>query len=125
MLNFHRKNDASLTALYFEPYSDEDSTFTTPGPKSKNKPGMYSSLEQFSVVLVSTRIVFTERDLVGIDPTTSRLVFLASASDYEEQLPLKRTLLRKHGSMRIFTNLSDAHFFVMKKWLIKYLTYDK
>lgn len=39
ILNFHRKNDASLTALYFEPNADLDLPFTTPGPKSKNKPG--------------------------------------------------------------------------------------
>lgn len=62
---------------------------------------------------------------MGIDPSTNRLVFLASASDYEVELPLNRALLHKHGNIRIYTNLLDAHFFVMKKWLIKYLTYDQ
>ncbi|XP_065204204.1 translation initiation factor eIF2B subunit gamma [Planococcus citri] len=102
VLDFHRKNDAALTALYFHPSNDVQ--FTTPGPKSKNK---------------------TEKDLIGIDPVTNRLVFLASASDYEEVLSLKKKLLFKHGDIRIHTNLIDAHFFVVKKWVVKYLTQEK
>ncbi|XKL67980.1 hypothetical protein PGB90_003471 [Kerria lacca] len=104
ILNFHRKNESSLTAVYLQPNTDVELNFVTPGTKSKTK---------------------IEKDLVGIDPVTKRLVFLASASDYEEVLPIKEKLLRKHGNVRIYTNLLDAHFFVMKKWLIKYLTFDK
>lgn len=103
VLNFHRKNDASFTALYFQSLKD-CATFTVPGTKMKSK---------------------QELDVVVIDPRTSRLVFVASASDFEDELPLKRALLYKHGHVRIYTKLLDAHFFILKKWLITYLTYDK
>uniref|UniRef100_A0A1B6GVP3 Translation initiation factor eIF2B subunit gamma n=1 Tax=Cuerna arida TaxID=1464854 RepID=A0A1B6GVP3_9HEMI len=103
VLNLFRQHDASLTSLFFQPTLAKY-PLPTPGPKSKAKP---------------------EQDLVAIDPTTSRLVFLASASDYEETLTLSRGLLKKHGQVRLYSRLLDAHLYVMRRWLCQYLTHNR
>ncbi|GJQ76024.1 hypothetical protein Trydic_g18077 [Trypoxylus dichotomus] len=102
LLDLFRKHNASLCTLFFNPQVQEP--VVVPGPKSKHKP---------------------ERDLVGIDAQTNRLVFLASASDFETDVSLPKVLLRKHTHIKIFSNLIDSHFYIMKNWIIKYLTYDK
>ncbi|KRT82246.1 hypothetical protein AMK59_3733 [Oryctes borbonicus] len=102
LLDLFRKHNASLCTLFFNPQLHEP--VVVPGPKSKHKP---------------------ERDLIGIDAQTNRLVFLASASDFETDVSLPKALLRKHTHIKIFSNLIDSHLYVMKNWIIKYLTYDK
>uniref|UniRef100_A0A1B6K928 Translation initiation factor eIF2B subunit gamma n=1 Tax=Graphocephala atropunctata TaxID=36148 RepID=A0A1B6K928_9HEMI len=103
LLNLFRQHDATLTSLFFQPTLAK-TPLPTPGPKSKDK---------------------TERDLVAIDPTTSRLVFLASASDYEETLTLSRGLLKKHGQVRLYSRLLDAHVYIIRRWLCQYLTHNR
>lgn len=66
-------------------------------------------------------IVFSERDLIGIDQQTNRIVFLASASDYVEELKLPISLLKKHTNLKIYSNLIDSHVYVLKNYIIKYL----
>lgn len=39
ILNFHRKNESSLTAVYLQPNTDVELNFVTPGTKSKTKIG--------------------------------------------------------------------------------------
>lgn len=68
---------------------------------------------------------FLERDLIGIDAQTSRMVFLASASDFENDVPLPNSLIKKHPNITIYSNLIDAHVYVLKKWVIKYLEAEK
>lgn len=98
VLDIFRMHDASVASLFFHPPSGEN--LTIPGPKSKHKP---------------------ERDLVGIDSQTNRLVFLASASDFENNLSLPRSLLKKHTHIKMYSNLVDSHVYVIKNWVIKYL----
>ncbi|XP_065367257.1 translation initiation factor eIF2B subunit gamma [Calliphora vicina] len=98
LINKFRQHDASLTALLFK--SGFESDVTLPGPKSKHKP---------------------ERDLIGIHPETRRLLFLASASDFEEVMNVNAHLLRKNGKMTIFSRLTDSHIYVVKKWVLDYL----
>jgi translation initiation factor eIF-2B subunit gamma len=66
-----------------------------------------------------------ERDLVGLDTRTSRLVFLASVSDYHDTISVPRRLLRKHPSISMFSQLTDAHFYVIRKWVVEYIAYEK
>ncbi|XP_037822182.1 translation initiation factor eIF-2B subunit gamma [Lucilia sericata] len=98
LINKFRQHDASLTALLFK--SGFESDVTLPGPKTKHKP---------------------ERDLIGIHPETKRLLFLASASDFEEVMNVNAHLLRKNGKMTIFSRLTDSHIYVVKKWVLDYL----
>lgn len=98
LLNLYRKHDAALATLFFDNGPEE--WIELPGPKTKAKP---------------------DRDLICIDKETQRLVFLASASDFEEQVTLPRVIIKKFGSISMYSRLLDAHLYVMKKWVIDYL----
>ncbi|KAM7343537.1 eukaryotic translation initiation factor 2B subunit gamma [Cochliomyia hominivorax] len=98
LINKFRQHDASLAALLFK--SGFESDVTLPGPKTKHKP---------------------ERDLIGIHPDTKRLLFLASASDFEEVMTVNAHLLRKNGKITIYSRLTDSHIYVVKKWVLDYL----
>lgn len=98
VLNVHRKYDAALTTLFFNNGPEE--WIELPGPKTKAKP---------------------DRDLVCIDKETQRLVFLASASDFEENVTIPRILVKKFDAISMYSRLLDAHVYVMKQWVISYL----
>ncbi|KAI5742033.1 hypothetical protein M8J77_002343 [Diaphorina citri] len=102
VLNLYRKHNASITTLMF-PYVSP-AALTVPGPKSKLK---------------------IERDVVGVDPVTNQLVLLASASDFEENLPFQLNLLKKHGRVKLFSKLLDSHLYVINHWIIDYLTNEQ
>ncbi|XP_054009721.1 translation initiation factor eIF-2B subunit gamma [Hylaeus anthracinus] len=103
ILNLYRKHNASITALMLPvPKLPED--FVTPGPKNKQKP---------------------ETDLIGIDNETGRLIFLASASDFEETINISQILLKKHTSFTIHSKLMDAHLYVINKWVLDFLVHNK
>lgn len=70
-------------------------------------------------------MIFLEHDLIGIDRQTSRIVFLASASDYVEELKLPISLLKKHTNINMYSNLIDSHIYVLKNCMIKYLKSEK
>lgn len=103
VLDVFRKHSAGIVALFFHP-QPSDASSVTPGPKTKQKP---------------------ERDLVGLDTETSRLVFLASISDFDDTVSMPRRLLRKHPNISMFSQLTDAHFYVIRKWVVDYLAYGK
>lgn len=103
ILNLYRKHNASITALML-PVPKVPDDFVTPGPKNKQKP---------------------ETDLIGIDNNTGRLVFLASASDFEETINISQKLLRKHISFTIHSKLMDAHLYVINKWVLDFLVFNK
>lgn len=63
--------------------------------------------------------------MVGIDTHTNRLVFLASASDFEENLTIQKSLLKKHTNVTMHCSLVDAHLYIMKNWVCKYLQHEK
>ncbi|XP_050442677.1 translation initiation factor eIF-2B subunit gamma [Adelges cooleyi] len=104
VLDVYRKHNASLVSLYFSPTQDEKCDFVIPGPKSKNK---------------------IEKDIIGYDSKTSRLLLMASASDFEETMPLSSALLNKCSNLSLCSKLLDAHLYVMKRWLVYYLVKDK
>lgn len=103
VLDLYRKHNASITALML-PVPKVPDDFVTPGPKNKQKP---------------------ETDLIGIDDNTGRLVFLASASDFEETINISQRLLRKHTNFTIHSKLMDAHLYVINRWVLDFLVYNK
>lgn len=103
MLNLYRKHNASITALML-PVQEVPDNFVTPGPKNKQQP---------------------ETDLIGIDNNTGRLVFLASASDFEETINISQKLLEKHASFTIHSKLLDTHLYVINKWVLDFLVFNK
>ncbi|KAL6433010.1 hypothetical protein ACFW04_006361 [Cataglyphis niger] len=103
ILNLYRKHNASITALMLSvPKVPDD--FVTPGPKNKQKP---------------------ETDLIGIDNNTGRIVLLASASDFEETFNISQRLLRKHTSFTVHSKLMDAHLYIINKWVLDFLVFNK
>ncbi|XP_012535638.1 translation initiation factor eIF-2B subunit gamma isoform X2 [Monomorium pharaonis] len=103
ILNLYRKHSASVTALML-PAPRLPNDFVTPGLKNKQKP---------------------ETDLIGIDNNTGRLVFLASSSDFEETINISQRLLRKHASFTIHSKLMDAHLYIINKWVVDFLVFNK
>lgn len=98
MLNMFRKNDASIVSLFINNSSESD--IIIPGPKYKHK---------------------QEKDLAGINPQNGRLLFLASTSDFEEQVSLSGHLMRSNGKINIHSGLVDAHIYLVKKWVVDFL----
>ncbi|XP_014363457.2 translation initiation factor eIF-2B subunit gamma [Papilio machaon] len=97
VLNLYRKHDAALTTLFFNNGPEEWQKL--PGLPNKTKP---------------------DRDLVCVDEETQRLVFLASASDFEGNVSIPKLLVKKFESINMYSRLLDAHVYVMKKWIINY-----
>ncbi|KAK2587569.1 hypothetical protein KPH14_003697 [Odynerus spinipes] len=102
-LNLYRKHNASITALMLPTLKVPDD-FITPGPKNKQKP---------------------ETDLIGIDNETGRLIFLASASDFEETIDISHKILKKHTSFTMHSKLLDAHLYIINKWVLDFLMFNK
>lgn len=77
----------------------------------------------FSVNLVFEQCAFRlDRDLIGIQPKTQRMTFLASTSDFEETLDLPYHLLHRYGQITMQSQLVDSHIYIMKRWIIDYMT---
>lgn len=98
VLNLHRKHDAALTTLFFNNGPEE--WIQLPGIKEKSKP---------------------DTDFVCINKETQRLVFLASASDFEDTLTIPRVLTKKFSTLSLNSRLLDSHIYVMKRWIIDYI----
>ncbi|XP_050492634.1 translation initiation factor eIF-2B subunit gamma isoform X2 [Bombus huntii] len=103
ILNLYRKHNASITALML-PVPKIPDDFVTPGPKNKQKP---------------------ETDLIGICNETGRLIFLASASDFEDTIKISQTFLQKHPSFTMHSKLMDSHLYVINKWVLNFLVQNK
>ncbi len=103
LADVHRVHGAAVTALFARAGLDYKS-IPVPGPKSKPK---------------------KERDLVGLDPGSNRLCFLASAADIDENVTLRRSLLQEHPHINIQTNLLDAHFYILEKWVVDFVVSNK
>lgn len=122
VLNVYRNKNASLVSLYFSPSQNEQCLFTVPGPKSKNKLGKI--LYYIYIILIKC-INIIENDIIGYDSKTSRLLLMASASDFEETMPLSNSLLLKCSNLTLCSKLLDSHMYIMKHWLVSYLIKDK
>lgn len=99
LINKFREQDASLAMLMLK--GNQDSDVIVPGPKSKEKP---------------------ERDMILTNLHTSRLLLLASLSDFEEEVQLPAHLFRANGKVQAETRLLDAHIYIIKKWVVDFLS---
>ncbi|XP_053672560.1 translation initiation factor eIF-2B subunit gamma [Anopheles nili] len=97
-LSKFRELDASIELLLMENGKDQD--VVLPGPKLKIK---------------------AEKDLIGYDKTSGRVVFMASSSDLEETVKLSSEILNEYPDLTISSSLLDAHIYIMKKWVVEYL----
>ncbi|KZS11757.1 translation initiation factor eIF-2B subunit gamma [Daphnia magna] len=107
VFDLHRTHQSSVTAL-FSQTSPEVMLAPAPGPKTKIK---------------------QERDLVGLDLQTPRLVFLVSEADLtsenEEELSIRKSVMKHFPQISVQGNLLDAHLYVIKKWVCDYISENR
>lgn len=102
-IELYHKHNASVTALFFQ-MPEMPENFKQPGPKSKQK---------------------SERDLVGIDEETGRLVYFASAVDFTKVITNVSKLVKKNTNILMYSKLMDSHVYIMKKWVLDFLVHHK
>ena len=64
-------------------------------------------------------------EYIGMDPSSSQLLFTAAASDLDDDLPLRINLLHKFPRLSVSTQLRDAHLYVFKKWILELIVKNK
>ena len=62
-----------------------------------------------------------ERDFIGVDPSDNRLVFISNEKDIEDELCLYRGQLSRFPHLRLYTNLVDAHTYIISRDALKHL----
>lgn len=66
-----------------------------------------------------------ENDLIGLDQQTSRLVFFASETDFEEELDLSKSVLRLFPKLNIQSQLVDAHLYILERAVFEYVVSNR
>lgn len=102
LANLHRVRNATMTVL-LAPASQ--SLRESPVPGTRGKPKL-------------------ERDLVGIEPGTQRLVLFNAEADFEETVSVRRKVLKEHPVVDVRSDLVDAHVYLLNRWLLPYLLKD-
>uniref|UniRef100_A0A8C4QJV1 Translation initiation factor eIF2B subunit gamma n=1 Tax=Eptatretus burgeri TaxID=7764 RepID=A0A8C4QJV1_EPTBU len=105
LVDLFRLRNAALVALM---HQVDEPTEPIPGQKGKRPHGE---------ALVHLRTV---RVLSG-----TRLLYLASEADLDDDLSLKKSLLCRFSRIRIKTSLMDAHLYCLKKWVLDLLTEER
>ena len=65
-----------------------------------------------------------ERDIIGLNEF-SQLLFFCSEADLVDNLTLSRGMLKQSPHIQFHTDLLDGHLYLMKKWVLDYLTQNK
>lgn len=58
---------------------------------------------------------------MGVDEETGRLVLLASASDFANEVGFSWRMLRKHPKLSLHGAETDAHVYLLKRWVLDFL----
>ena len=66
----------------------------------------------------------TERDIIGLNES-SQLLFFCSEADLVDNLTLSRGMLKQSPHIQFHTDLLDGHLYLMKKWVLEYLSQNK
>ncbi|XP_067143632.1 translation initiation factor eIF2B subunit gamma [Centruroides vittatus] len=99
LADIFRAHDASLAILLSDVPSLKDASI--PGYKGKH---------------------CEEKDIIGINNCNGKLVLLNSEADFEEEIPMKVSLLKRNPIIHMYSNLMDGHVYIMKKWIVDYLS---
>jgi len=98
-----RVEDAALSCL-LAPFAKQWAEAVPPGPKTKRKGAT------------------GERDFVGVEPETRRLLFLANEADVEDDvITFKKSLFKRHPRMLMRSKILDAHVYLMRRWVLDFL----
>ncbi|XP_014673709.1 PREDICTED: translation initiation factor eIF-2B subunit gamma-like [Priapulus caudatus] len=99
LADVHRSHDATITAL-LAPLPKGFAEAVGPGPKSKRR---------------------SEKDLIGLHGEDSRIVMMGSEADFEENISLRRSILKRFPNITIYSSLTDGHLYIMKKSVVEFL----
>ncbi|XP_018608641.1 translation initiation factor eIF2B subunit gamma [Scleropages formosus] len=103
VVDLFRVHNATLSMLMSKAH---EFTETVPGQKGKKKAG-------------------EQRDFVGVDDSGKRLLFMANEADLDEDLVIRKSIMRRHPRMHIKTGLVDAHLYCLKRSVIDFLAENK
>ncbi|XP_048845491.1 translation initiation factor eIF-2B subunit gamma [Brienomyrus brachyistius] len=103
VVDLFRAHDATLAMLMSKAH---EFTETVPGQKGKKKTG-------------------EQRDFVGVDTSGKRLLFMANEADLDEDLVIRKSIVRRHPRMHIRTGLVDAHLYCLKRSVMDFLAENK
>eukprot|EP00039_Didymoeca_costata_P019724 m.338684 g.338684 ORF g.338684 m.338684 type:complete len:446 (+) comp18504_c0_seq1:101-1438(+) len=96
LFDVHRVNNATVTMTFSEPSSTPENTG------------------------------YIDRDVVGIDPKSKRVVLLTTEADIDgDNLPVKTSLMNEYPRIQVRKNLNDAHIYVFAKWVMDVLKEKK
>ncbi|XP_031493619.1 uncharacterized protein LOC116259820 [Nymphaea colorata] len=96
----HRRQDAVVTALLCSPPAIGTSETGSSGGKDKaKKRGSYS--------------------VIGLDCTRQFLLFLASGTEVEKDVRVRKTILRAAGQLELRSDLMDAHLYTFKRVVLQ------
>lgn len=77
---------------------------------------------------ISEKSLSKEDDLVeyiGIEDATSRLVYIASQADLDDELDIRLSMLQKFPRVHFHSQLRDSHLYIFKKWVIDAIAKSK
>ncbi|XP_064415510.1 translation initiation factor eIF-2B subunit gamma [Latimeria chalumnae] len=103
VVDLFRAHDATLSMLMWKA---QEFSEPVPGQKGKKKPA-------------------EQRDFIGVDNTGKRLLFMANEADLENELVVKKSIMKKYPRMHIKTGLVDAHLYCLKKSVIDFLVENR
>jgi len=98
LVDIHRTHNASVTMLLGN--LPDMAEISVPGGKANRK---------------------QERDLVGLDSKTGRVIFFSAEADFEENVSLRKSLLKRHPCISMHSRLLDGHLYLMKRWVLDLL----
>lgn len=53
----------------------------------------------------------TENNIIGIDESDGRLLFIYAEADHEDSIPLTETILQRHPCLSMTSQLEDCHIY--------------
>ena len=62
---------------------------------------------------------------MGLDQQTSRLVFMTSEADCDEDVTFMKSIFKLFPHVKVHSNLVDAHLYIFKKWVIDYVASNR
>jgi translation initiation factor eIF-2B subunit gamma len=65
-----------------------------------------------------------ECDIIGLT-SGQQLVYFSAQADLDDCLALSKAFLKRHPHMRISSRLTDAHLYLMRRWVLDYLADNK
>ena len=98
MANFYRLNDASFL-MHLADNVEQVCELLVPGSKGKYDP---------------------ERDLIGLDLESNRLIYFRGINDSDE-IKVKMSIVNRYPKITWTTKLQDSHLYIIKKCLIDYI----